>query len=77
MACPPCSGDLPDTYSSPVHVGRYGHQRSPLFFLKSSYWFQRRGANHMVLEDDIDSDASPSDSLEPVSPEFQGKEAIR
>ncbi|GAB1297012.1 ATP-binding cassette sub-family A member 9 [Apodemus speciosus] len=64
-------------YFDKITLNKYGHQRSPLFFLKSSYWFQRRGANHVVLEDEIDSDASPSDSLEPVSPEFQGKEAIR
>lgn len=31
----------------------------------------------MVLENEIDSAPSLNDSLEPVSPEFQGKEAIR
>ncbi|XP_076791655.1 ATP-binding cassette sub-family A member 9 isoform X2 [Arvicanthis niloticus] len=64
-------------YFDKITLSKYGHQRSPLFFLKSSYWFQHRGANHVVLENEIDSDPSLNDSLEPVSPEFQGKEAIR
>ncbi|XP_032768196.1 ATP-binding cassette sub-family A member 9 [Rattus rattus] len=64
-------------YFDKILLSKYGHQRSPLFFLKSSYWFQRRGADHLVLENEIDSAPSLNDSLEPVSPEFQGKEAIR
>ncbi|KAL1779967.1 ATP-binding cassette sub-family A member 9 isoform X1 [Sigmodon hispidus] len=64
-------------YFDKILLSKYGHQRSPLFFLKSSYWFQHRGANHVVLENEIDSDPSLNDSFEPVPPEFQGKEAIR
>ncbi|XP_029339879.1 ATP-binding cassette sub-family A member 9 isoform X2 [Mus caroli] len=64
-------------YFDKITLSKYGHQRSPLFFLKSSYWFKRRGASHVVLENEIDSDPSLNDSLEPASPEFQGKEAIR
>ncbi|XP_031207707.1 ATP-binding cassette sub-family A member 9 isoform X2 [Mastomys coucha] len=64
-------------YFDKITLSKYGHRRSPLFFLKSSYWFQHRGANRVVLENEIDSDPSLNDSLEPVSPEFQGKEAIR
>uniref|UniRef100_A0A8C2N629 ATP-binding cassette, sub-family A member 9 n=1 Tax=Cricetulus griseus TaxID=10029 RepID=A0A8C2N629_CRIGR len=64
-------------YFDRVLLSKYGHRRSPLFFLKSSYWFQHRGANHVVLENEIDSDPSLNDSFEPVPPEFQEKEAIR
>ncbi|XP_004593011.2 ATP-binding cassette sub-family A member 9 [Ochotona princeps] len=55
----------------------YGHQHSPLFFLKSSCWFQHQRPNHMVLENEVDSDHSCNDSFEAVPPEFHGKEAIR
>ncbi|XP_045038372.2 ATP-binding cassette sub-family A member 9 isoform X2 [Desmodus rotundus] len=54
-----------------------GHQRSPWFFLKSSFWFQHQRADHMALENEIDSDPSSNDSFELMSPEFHGKEAIR
>ncbi|XP_028721099.1 ATP-binding cassette sub-family A member 9 isoform X2 [Peromyscus leucopus] len=64
-------------YFDKILLSKNGHQRSPLFFLKSSYWFQHRGANHVVLENEIDSEPSLDDSFEPVPPEFQGKEAIR
>ncbi|XP_028617114.1 ATP-binding cassette sub-family A member 9 [Grammomys surdaster] len=64
-------------YFDKITLSKYGHQQSPLFFLKSSYWFQHREANHVVLENETESDPSLNDSLEPVSPEFQGKEAIR
>ncbi|XP_037665432.1 ATP-binding cassette sub-family A member 9 isoform X2 [Choloepus didactylus] len=53
----------------------YGHQRSPWFFLKSSFWFQHQ--DHVALENEIDSEPSLNDSFEPMSPEFHGKEAIR
>ncbi|XP_045670013.1 ATP-binding cassette sub-family A member 9 isoform X3 [Ursus americanus] len=55
----------------------YGHRRSPWFFMKSSFWFQHQRADHVTLENETDSDSSPNDSFEPVSPEFHGKEAIR
>ncbi|XP_051014920.1 ATP-binding cassette sub-family A member 9 [Acomys russatus] len=64
-------------YFDKILLSKSGHQRSPLFFLKPSYWFQHKGDKHVVLENEIDSDPSLSDSFEPVSPEFQGKEAIR
>ncbi|KAK7822635.1 hypothetical protein U0070_001983 [Myodes glareolus] len=64
-------------YFDKILLSKYGHRRSPLFFLKSSYWFQHRRTNHMVLENEIDSDPPLNDSFEPVPPEFQGKEAIR
>ncbi|KAI5929127.1 ATP-binding cassette sub-family A member 9 [Manis javanica] len=61
----------------PIHVAEYGHQRSPLFFLKLSFCSQHQSADHVALENEIDSNSSSNDSFEPVSPEFQGKEAIR
>ncbi|XP_007524455.3 ABC-type organic anion transporter ABCA8 isoform X2 [Erinaceus europaeus] len=65
-------------YFEKVLPNEYGHQYSPLFFLKSSFWSQQKRAKHVTLEEDLDLDASSSnDSFEPVSPEFHGKEAIR
>uniref|UniRef100_A0A8C0R6U6 ATP binding cassette subfamily A member 9 n=1 Tax=Canis lupus dingo TaxID=286419 RepID=A0A8C0R6U6_CANLU len=43
---------------------------------KMSYGHQPLKADHVALENEIDSDSSPNDSFEPVSPEFHGKEAI-
>uniref|UniRef100_A0A8C0SBP1 Uncharacterized protein n=1 Tax=Canis lupus familiaris TaxID=9615 RepID=A0A8C0SBP1_CANLF len=64
-------------YFDKILPTEYGHRRSPWFFLKSSFWFQHPRADHVALENEIDSDSSPNDSFEPVSPEFHGKEAIR
>ncbi|ELW67448.1 ATP-binding cassette sub-family A member 8 [Tupaia chinensis] len=64
-------------YFEKVLPNEYGRQYSPLFFLKSSFWSRQQKADRVVLEDEIDSDPSSSDSFEPISPEFHGKEAIR
>ncbi|XP_003417336.2 ATP-binding cassette sub-family A member 9 isoform X1 [Loxodonta africana] len=64
-------------YFDKILPNEYGHRHSPLFFLKSSFWFQHQRANHMALENEIDFDPSSNNSFEPVSPEFHGKEAIR
>ncbi|XP_054565136.1 ABC-type organic anion transporter ABCA8-like [Eptesicus fuscus] len=64
-------------YFEKILPNEYGHQYSPLFFLKSSFWSRQHNADHVALEDEIYSDPSPNDSVEPVSPEFHGKEAIR
>uniref|UniRef100_G1PB77 ABC transporter domain-containing protein n=1 Tax=Myotis lucifugus TaxID=59463 RepID=G1PB77_MYOLU len=64
-------------YFEKILPNEYGHQYSPLFFLKSSFWSRQRNADHVALEDEIYSDPSSNDSFEPVSPEFHGKEAIR
>ncbi|KAK1330897.1 hypothetical protein QTO34_008839 [Cnephaeus nilssonii] len=64
-------------YFEKILPNEYGHQYSPLFFLKSSFWSRQRSADHVALEDEIYSDPSSNDSFEPVSPEFHGKEAIR
>ncbi|NP_001412410.1 ABC-type organic anion transporter ABCA8B isoform 3 [Mus musculus] len=64
-------------YFEKVLPNEYGHQHSPLFFLKSSFWLQTRKPAHVILEDGIDPVPSSGDSFEPVSPEFHGKESIR
>ncbi|XP_055983410.1 ATP-binding cassette sub-family A member 9 [Sorex fumeus] len=64
-------------YFDKILPTEYGRQQSPWFFLKSSFWFQHQRVDHMVLENETDSDSASNDSFEPVSPEFHGKEAIR
>uniref|UniRef100_M3YSL9 ATP binding cassette subfamily A member 8 n=1 Tax=Mustela putorius furo TaxID=9669 RepID=M3YSL9_MUSPF len=64
-------------YFEKILPNEYGHGYPPFFFLKSSFWSRQQKADHVVLEDEIDSDPSSNDSFEPVSPEFHGKEAIR
>ncbi|XP_066091780.1 ABC-type organic anion transporter ABCA8 isoform X2 [Saccopteryx bilineata] len=54
-----------------------GRQYSPLFFLKPSFWSRQQNADSVALEDKTDFNISSTDSFEPVSPEFHGKEAIR
>ncbi|EDM06480.1 rCG33390 [Rattus norvegicus] len=64
-------------YFEKVLPNEYGHQRSPLFFLKPSFWVQPRKPAHVILEDGIDPAPLSGGSFEPVSPEFHGKESIR
>ncbi|XP_012893511.1 PREDICTED: ATP-binding cassette sub-family A member 9 [Dipodomys ordii] len=64
-------------YFDKILPSKYGRHHSPLFFLKSSLWFQHQKSKHELLENEVDSDPSLDDSFEPVLPEFQGKEAIR
>ncbi|XP_035157530.1 ABC-type organic anion transporter ABCA8 isoform X2 [Callithrix jacchus] len=64
-------------YFDKILPNEYGRRRSPLFFLKSSFWSQTQKSDHVALEDEMDSDPSSNDSFEPVPPEFHGKEAIR
>uniref|UniRef100_A0A8C4MT46 ATP binding cassette subfamily A member 9 n=1 Tax=Equus asinus asinus TaxID=83772 RepID=A0A8C4MT46_EQUAS len=61
-------------YFDKILPTEYGHRHSPWFFLKSSFWFQHQRADHVALENETDSDSSPNDSFEQVSPEFYGKE---
>ncbi|XP_072501637.1 ATP-binding cassette sub-family A member 9-like isoform X2 [Notamacropus eugenii] len=63
-------------YFDKILPNEYGQKQSPLFFLKSSFWFQKQKAVHEVLENEINPEHY-SDSFEPISPEFHGKEAIR
>uniref|UniRef100_A0A2K5QC71 ATP binding cassette subfamily A member 6 n=1 Tax=Cebus imitator TaxID=2715852 RepID=A0A2K5QC71_CEBIM len=57
----------------------YGDERhySPLFFLNSSSCFQHQRTDNKVIEKEIELEHPSGDYFEPVSPEFQGKEAIR
>ncbi|XP_012588573.1 PREDICTED: ATP-binding cassette sub-family A member 6 isoform X2 [Condylura cristata] len=57
----------------------YGNDRrySPLFFLNSSFCFRRQRIGNKILKKEQDLEHPPNDYFEPVSPEFQGKEAIR
>ncbi|XP_047400549.1 ABC-type organic anion transporter ABCA8-like isoform X2 [Sciurus carolinensis] len=64
-------------YFEKILPNEFGHKRSPLFFLKSSFWSRQPQADRVILEDEIDSSPSSNDSFEPMSPEFRGKEAIR
>uniref|UniRef100_A0A8C3WJ41 ATP binding cassette subfamily A member 9 n=1 Tax=Catagonus wagneri TaxID=51154 RepID=A0A8C3WJ41_9CETA len=63
-------------YLDKILPTEYGRQHSPCFFLKS-FWFQHQRADHVALENEIDSNCSSNDCFEPLSPEFHGKEAIR
>ncbi|XP_073739306.1 ABC-type organic anion transporter ABCA8-like isoform X3 [Callorhinus ursinus] len=64
-------------YFEKILPNEYGHGYPPLFFLKSSFWSRQQKADHVVLEDEIDSNPLSNDSFEPMPPEFHGKEAIR
>ncbi|KAM5273361.1 ABC-type organic anion transporter ABCA8A-like [Ctenodactylus gundi] len=63
-------------YFEKILPNEYGRQHSPLFFLKSSYWHGQSMAHHVTLDNETESEF-PDDTFEPVSTEFQGKEAIR
>lgn len=55
-------------------------KRSLLYFLKPSYWSKRRKRYvevSSVYDADVKGAATGGDFVEPVSPEFRGKEAIR
>ncbi|XP_036612210.1 ATP-binding cassette sub-family A member 9-like isoform X2 [Trichosurus vulpecula] len=57
-------------YFDKILPNEYGYRRSPLFFLKF------RHQQHQVVENET-SPEYDSDSFEPISSEFHGKEAIR
>lgn len=55
-------------------------RRSIIYFLKPSYWSQRRKRYtevSSVYEAEVNGAPIGDESIEPVSPEFRGKEAIR
>uniref|UniRef100_A0A7N9ASF8 ATP-binding cassette, sub-family A (ABC1), member 5 n=1 Tax=Mastacembelus armatus TaxID=205130 RepID=A0A7N9ASF8_9TELE len=58
----------------------FGMRRSLLYFLKPSYWSKRR-KRYVEVSSMYDTEANGAlggdESVEPVSPEFRGKEAIR
>lgn len=61
-------------------VGEFGMRRSMIYFLKPSYW-STRGKRYVevssVYEAEVNGSPTVDESVEPVSPEFRGKEAIR
>lgn len=60
--------------------GDFRLKRSPVYFLKPSYWSQRKKRYvevSSVYETEVNGAPAGGDSTEPISPEFRGKEAIR
>ncbi|XP_069511180.1 ATP-binding cassette sub-family A member 9-like [Ambystoma mexicanum] len=65
-------------YFDQVLPNTYGRRQSPFFFLKSSYWCRHKQQGMELVADDEEGDSGGgSDYIEPVLPEFRGKEAIR
>ncbi|XP_037610037.1 ATP-binding cassette sub-family A member 5 isoform X1 [Sebastes umbrosus] len=69
-------------YLDQVLPGEFGMRRSLVYFLKPSYWSKRRKRYvevSSVYETEVKGAPSGDEyeSVEPVSPEFRGKEAIR
>lgn len=55
-------------------------RRSLVYFLKPSYWSKRRKRYvevSSVYDAEMNGASGAAESVEPVSPEFRGKEAIR
>ncbi|KAG9329357.1 hypothetical protein JZ751_005514, partial [Albula glossodonta] len=67
-------------YLDQVLPGEFSTQRSLVYFLKPSYWSKRSKRYvevSLVYEGEVNGGPAPSETVEPVSPEFRGKEAIR
>ncbi|XP_054454695.1 ATP-binding cassette sub-family A member 5 isoform X1 [Anoplopoma fimbria] len=67
-------------YLDQVLPGEFGMKRSLVYFLKPSYWSKRRKRYvevSSVYDTDVKGAPGVDESVEPVSPEFRGKEAIR
>ncbi|NXR43773.1 ABCA9 protein, partial [Hippolais icterina] len=65
-------------YFDKILPGKYGIPDPPLFFLKASYWMRsRRGSTRDVPRATANPEELLGDDVEPVPPEFLGKEAIR
>ncbi|XP_033897219.1 cholesterol transporter ABCA5 isoform X1 [Acipenser ruthenus] len=67
-------------YLDQVLPREYGLRRSILYFLKPSYWSRHMKHYKEVssrFESEVNGVSPSSESVEPVSSEFQGKEAIR
>ncbi|NXJ18899.1 ABCA6 protein, partial [Dicrurus megarhynchus] len=65
-------------YFDKILPGKYGIPDPPLFFLKASYWMgNRRGSTTDVPRSTVNPEDLLGDDVEPVPPEFLGKEAIR
>uniref|UniRef100_A0A3Q2TIY3 Cholesterol transporter ABCA5 n=1 Tax=Fundulus heteroclitus TaxID=8078 RepID=A0A3Q2TIY3_FUNHE len=67
-------------YLDQVLPGEFGIKRSMLYFLKPSYWSKHR-KRYVEVSSVYDAEANGApggdECVEPVSPEFRGKEAIR
>ncbi|NXU87571.1 ABC8B protein, partial [Xiphorhynchus elegans] len=65
-------------YFDKVLPGKYGIPAPPLFCLKPSYWMRsRRGSSWEIPRPTANPEELLGDDVEPVPPEFRGKEAIR
>ncbi|NXL66390.1 ABCAA protein, partial [Chordeiles acutipennis] len=65
-------------YFDKVLPGKYGIPDSPFFCLKPSYWLRsRRGSTREMPQTTKSPEKLLGDEVEPVPPEFMGKEAIR
>ncbi|NWI46540.1 ABCA9 protein, partial [Picathartes gymnocephalus] len=65
-------------YFDKILPGKYGIPDPPLFFLKASYWKRsRRGSTRAMPRSTANPEELLGDDVEPVPPEFLGKEAIR
>ncbi|XP_031699079.1 cholesterol transporter ABCA5 isoform X1 [Anarrhichthys ocellatus] len=67
-------------YLDQVLPGEFGMRRSLVYFLKPSYWSKRRKRYvevSSVYDTEVKGAPGDDESVEPVSPEFRGKEAIR
>ncbi|XP_069016034.1 cholesterol transporter ABCA5 [Embiotoca jacksoni] len=67
-------------YLDQVLPGEFGMKRSLVYFLKPSYWSKRRKRYvevSSVYEAEVNGAPDGDECIEPVSPEFRGKEAIR
>uniref|UniRef100_A0A671XR07 Cholesterol transporter ABCA5 n=1 Tax=Sparus aurata TaxID=8175 RepID=A0A671XR07_SPAAU len=67
-------------YLDQVLPGEFGMRRSLVYFLKPSYWSKRRKRYvevSSVYDAEVKGAPGGDECIEPVSPEFRGKEAIR
>ncbi|XP_010209827.1 PREDICTED: ATP-binding cassette sub-family A member 10-like [Tinamus guttatus] len=65
-------------YFDKVLPGRYGIPNPPFFCLKPSYWMKsRRSSTSKRPQSEMSPEELLGDDVEPVPPEFMGKEAIR
>ncbi|NXB63699.1 ABCAA protein, partial [Struthidea cinerea] len=65
-------------YFDKILPGKYGIPDPPLFCLKASYWMRsKRGSTTDVPRSTANPEELLGDDVEPVPPEFLGKEAIR
>ncbi|XP_028332092.1 cholesterol transporter ABCA5 [Gouania willdenowi] len=67
-------------YLDQVLPGEFGMKRSLVYFLKPSYWSKGRKRYVEVsslYDAEVNGNPLCDESVEPVSPEFRGKEAIR